>query len=525
MTSQLNNEIEEFWNDKKAQIAELKLPEPARRKRQFLLAGLAATAGSLFTLGFDWFQSRKIKDKMDNLKSDFISFTETEHSFTKNQLTVDKDIIKMIRIRENSTLQALDELECKTDAIIMNIIQSNKVRKFMKRVDAILQPLNHGSRTGSISPEVFNLNDVTDMIQKNERLKSSIYATNPSWIYSTSKITVAEASDNTDSITVHLILSIPVIKSDSLHTFYQSKQTGFEANGSCWTLDIPEMTYTDKIKTPQGEKTEFFRLDDSTCSGELIKFCTMDISHEEKNNDTTTNSQLVSCLSDRHIEHCKLIPIECQDNLVYNQNGVMIKSNSEVTGILRVVSNSKKTREWDPSSSQSKTKWFGWETFSHIQYKDGIVYSSDYDSTITAFTREDIDKWKSLLMKATSKRLNYTKIVTDIKKTMEDQQTSQDWFKGESHQNSRDAMLLVSMSGLLAGATILIFYQNQDKLKKLTKTIRSSTVYSKLKLITQKTQDGENSEKEDEDEGATEEEDKKKTTSKFPNLYQSATKN
>ena len=100
----------------------------------------------------------------------------------------------------------------------MNIIQDRALNKYKDRINAILKPLSVGRRAGNLNPEAISKKKIEKIIENHNLLNKSIYVENIHYVYATAKLTIANMIERNDSTSVHLVISIPVINKDKLHT-------------------------------------------------------------------------------------------------------------------------------------------------------------------------------------------------------------------------------------------------------------------------------------------------------------------
>ena len=454
LSDTLRKERDLIWHEKRTQLEELIEIKDIRKKRQIVAAGAGVILGSLLSLGFNWFNTRNINSKIEDLRSDFQNFAEHEHRFEQSTAKFEDDILKIYRKLESNMENVINNIECNLDTTIMNFLQTRSLDQFRKQLDAILRPLNKGTRIGHLTPEIINIQELKEIILKHRVLNTTIYVQHPSFLYGASKIILADARESDNSIVLHIILTVPVIREKTIHTVYNIEQSGFYSNGSCWKHNLPETVYSVKVPDNGKIKHQFYKLDKQLCKGDIIMYCEQNVDHKTE----FSGQNLVQCLSENHIKECEITKETCKDRLVYDKNGILIKSMFKVIGIFRKVIDNKKTYEWDPATSDTRVKWFDWNIYSHVEYKTGVVYATNYDKTIRSVTLANIDQWWDVLRKTNEhlKQTNMTKALQDLQESVDLVNNKDDWFKGSQHQKSKDIVIIISISIVILIGTIII---------------------------------------------------------------------
>ena len=231
-------------------------------------------------------------------------------------------------------------MQSRQDGSRLDAVQG--IDNFKSRVREILTPLDIGVRTGRFTPRLLNLTTITNIIRQHPRLRSTLYLDHPTLIYATSRATIAEVneSENMDAISIHIILTIPLLRQNEIVQYFNIAQTGFKYDNKCWIQKLPKKVY--QIITTENNKEEksFYSLDEVECDGEsdLLRTCNLNVT---KPFTRPLKIMEVSCLS-KEPKNCNMILVKCEEKVVYNTHGLLTRSDHKIKGVLKRVTGNKK---------------------------------------------------------------------------------------------------------------------------------------------------------------------------------------
>ena len=211
------------------------------------------------------------------MRKDFEAFAKNVQAWEKNTYDFDREILRIVDAEGKNQKIEFEVLDCKTDTLALKILQHNQIEEFKNRVKELLEPLYEGKRTGYFNTNLLNNTEVKMLIKQHPTLKHTMYNVQPTLIYPTSKSTIAELykNDDADTVTIHIIITTPILKEEQIFQYFKTAQTGFHYNDKCWKHDIPDKVYQKIImnETSSNESKGCYSLDDVHCEGDLNCSC------------------------------------------------------------------------------------------------------------------------------------------------------------------------------------------------------------------------------------------------------------
>ncbi len=462
LTEELQNDIDTFWNNSATQFREISDVDEGtgRKKRQAaLIIGAAGLLTGILTTSFSFYKNKQISTEVERMKTEFREFTEETHKFEKNVIKYEDEVLKILESQRKRETQAYEKLTCKSDMTMLLIMQSREVQDFKDRVQELTKPLQFGKRSGFFTPNLINVTALKHIIENYRDLKESLYETKPSLLYTTSTMYLGDVKELTDSIAVHILLSIPVIRSDNVYHSYKTSQSGFYHNGKCWKQNIPTSVY---VKEPVSINTmpqNFYSLDNIQCTGgsDLFQFCDLNIT---KTDIASDNIMKAPCLSDS-MSQCEMQVVDCSEQAIHSQHGLLTFSNKIIKGVTRRVVDKKNIVTWTPKASKTHTKYWSWDTYRSVQLESGVFQSAEYTGNVSIATLEKQEQWWSIL-RETDKLVesrNLTEAYQALNMTVSQLDLERTWFKGEPTSLSKDIALTAIISITIFVLTTVIIYK------------------------------------------------------------------
>lgn len=351
----------------------------------------------------------------------------------------------------------------------MAILQYREVDNFKSRVNEILKPLQEGMRTGVFTPKLLNISTLRNIINQHPKLENTIYSDHPSLLYTTSKSTIAEVTKDVQekSFSVHLILTIPLLKPEQILHSFKVTQTGFYYDGKCWYHELPKHVYQKVTIENNKEVKSYYSLDDVNCEEktELLKFCNLNVT---KTLTKPLKIMEVECLS-KTPNKCHMYTTKCTENVIYNVHGLLTRSDNKIKGILKTVKNDKKVLVWDPTKSRSRTQYWPWREFDFIELDSGVARASDYQGNIEMADLEQQTVWWETI-EQTNKQLesrNLTKAYHLLKQSLNTLQNEKEWFAEKPTSMVKDILIMAAVLGIIGIIiTAMIKYIKQHPKKK-----------------------------------------------------------
>ena len=447
----LEADIDEFWTNLVTQFSEVDSTTIYRGRRSKRQLGLIIGAGGLITgaiaTGLSWYSNKKLQTTVNRMKGEFRDFVSEVHTFEMNVLETERNLLKLVDRLDNKVEQVYKKSMCEIGLLQLGLLQAQEVNRFKEKIREVVRPLDLGKTTGHFTPRLLNVSLVRKLVQQHPRLNNSEYAIRPSLVYATSLIKLAEltSTKDQDSIAVHLVLSIPVLKNETIFNYYSVAQTGFSGNGSCWEFDLPKFVF---LREADSGKT-YYNLDKIPCdsSNDLFKFCSVS---SVPASETKRSFLKVGCLTG-NLEECSLTKVKCREKSIYTIHGLLTRADSDLQGVYRTVTQGSKVEVWKPQEGSRNTKYWSWKIFESVDLSEGIAIASDYTEDIAVCNVTNQERWWSLIKSSHERllKMNLTEVEGRINKTLEDIDLRRDWFSEDNATDFTIEITVATISGIV----------------------------------------------------------------------------
>lgn len=397
--------VNEFWQAKKLQFDDIKLKitgGTGRKKRSAAMALLAVPVlGSILNFGYTFWESHKLSQKIVLMQSKFNEFAAQVHSFEEHTVQWEAEALTLIEKLDEKITTGLSELQCETNILGYNILQSQKITDWKLTINEILKSLDKGSIVGHLSSRIFDEKALHTLVSQVTEIKGTIYEDDPSYLYHTSTMTILEILDNESVYSFHMLLHVPLIPKSQIFPYFEIKQTSFSYKNKCYFHKTPKYVY---------EVREFYyMLDLNLCEGGFseILYCYQDLISDKNVNERLKQS---ACINSNIIEQCELTPTSCMDKVVNVDAGVLIHSNATIKSILKNPVENMKIEEIKPNASSSQVTFYSWDIYEMIEYKNGLIPNPHLTEPIELdILTFEPKKWKKMIK---SNHLNLDKLNT-----------------------------------------------------------------------------------------------------------------
>ena len=415
LSSSLESRVENFWKAKKVQLKNLNLGNVTRVKRQLTAIAMLSVPiiGSVLNFGYSWWESHKLNEKIEQMQHKFDEFTHQVYDFEKRTIQWDYEALRLIENLDTKFSKHIDELQCETNILGYAILQSHEIAEWERKVDEILRPLERGSKIGPLSPQIFDLTMLQNIVNSTKDLSDTVYEQEPSYLYHTTTANLIDIKENTADYSFHLILQVPVIKKNHAYPYYAVRQTSFTAKNRCYYHDLPDYVYF--------SNGNFIGLDMNLCeggTGELL-YCYQNLASAKSADE---NKARAACLNSELMSDCKILPIECADKTVVLQTGVLIHTMFVVKAIYHTAIGNTKITEINPNETETRVSYYPWKKFETIEFRNGFV-SNPENTEYTVELEIEIKTpltWNDMVNKNQIKmdQLNTTKAINMLKNTV-----------------------------------------------------------------------------------------------------------
>ena len=395
LTKQFYNEIDKFWEEMESLLDSLVVKQQKQKRQVGVLMGAAGIVTSLISTGFNYYMNKQINSKIKKMRKDFEAFAKNVQAWEKNTYDFDREILRIVDAEGKNQKIEFEVLDCKTDTLALKILQHNQIEEFKNKVKELLKPLYEGKRTGYLNTNLLNNTEVKMLIKQHPTLKHTMYNVQPTLIYPTSKSTIAELykNDDADTVTIHIIITTPILKEEQIFQYFKTAQTGFYYNDKCWKHDIPDKVYQKIImnETSNNENRGFYSLDNVHCEGgsELFMSCDLNLTTSDTN---PLKVMKVECLSEE-LNKCNIIQIKCKEEMIYSIHGLLTRSDKQIKGILRKIEDEKKIQLWKPETSSTRVKYWSWKKFEYVELDSGVARATIFFQEIATLNLKQQKAW------------------------------------------------------------------------------------------------------------------------------------
>ena len=463
LTDNLKDDLVTFWNNAKTQFNEIVevdgySPNKKNKRQVAAVLGIGALLTGIVTTGFNFFQNKQLRAKVDAMREDFKDFVQETHDVEHSLIDTNKEIIKIVQNLDAKLEQEYNRVSCVEESLTLSLLQSQEAERFKNRVREIVKPIGEGKRTTPFTPNLLNISIIEDLVSKHPLLNDSIYREHPSLVYTTSTVTLAQASKAKDNspVSVHLVLNVPIIRSKNVYHFYQVEQTGISQNEKCWKLDIPKNVYV----KPTSDGRQIFSLDDIPCDksdDNLFRLCSVEDYIEGRQEKKSFLE--VSCLNG-NLTNCQLTKYPCKETSVYTTHGLLTRSDNELRGVNRIPQEGRTITVWKPDDSPRRTKYWSWSKFESVDMTEGYVSCNDYKQEVSFVEITTQEVWQRVLKAAEIKydRENVSLAIEKLNQSLSSIDEDRKWFNG----GESDFTLEIVVAGLVGlcimAISILIVY-------------------------------------------------------------------
>ena len=351
-----------FVNETMTKIENLtKLNQNGREKR-FIEAALGFLGGSILTGVFSFYEQSKITHQLNNFYDQFQDFRNDVTEFMESTTEFHENMLKVYRTLEWKVQESIENLNCE----IMNVIRFNlkmaQLQNWREYVYTLSKDLINGQFKGPVSPVIFTETDVKTLLN-HKNMKNSIYSENIPLFYRLGRMWLADIKKDGKFFNLHVIISIPQIKSNEMHVLYQVNQVGLVNGSHCLRLDISDQVYQKDGK--------FFELDnENNCelrSG--IKLCLGNKKNEE-------SAKQAKCISAQPLE-CTTISEVCQMKNIQTSSGVMVRAMHHLKASTLI-----NPTKYSEISTGGTVRFLNYDKYYQI-VADNVIIRSISDPTLT----------------------------------------------------------------------------------------------------------------------------------------------
>ena len=202
------------------------------------------------------------------------------------------------------------DLECMVATTVTAIVNNRRFIEWKAYIDMVFKDIISGTGEGRISPALITKDNVKMILEENSTLNTSAMRDHPTMIYEFGKMYVAKTNVDTDSFNAHLILKVPILKSEEIYPLYDVHHTGIREGNGCLKFTIPERVYFNE---------SFYSYSGTGCETRAkLHICPI-----------TSQKSRIPCLMEDSSK-CEAQLDDCGTRIVHTQSGVLIRTDEEV---------------------------------------------------------------------------------------------------------------------------------------------------------------------------------------------------
>ena len=408
-----------------------------KKEKRSIIAGIGVTLGlGIVDLLITGLSYKSLNSHISRVEHNLEKFMSTQHQFDEKILQIDENIVHIIDSLRSNVNQQLAIIDCKL-AIETGRLFANQISfQWDHKLNSLFKSAITGQITSALTPDILTPDDLMKIMNDHSNLKSTYFSKNTYNLYRVGKLTLVGAfyniTDNT--ITVHHVLTIPMVSPASLFPYFKIEQTGVVKNNVCLFLDLPEYMYK--------YKNEFFPLDKNCHPGNAIITCFLPVLRESMHN---------TCLN--NFTYCKPFQTPCKTTYSYDNSGILITTTETLTAYQ--FETNKKSINVIPKSDV-QTKFLSWHNTVNVQIGKLFIEKPSLTAShlIQNFSRTNLNNWNRVL------NLTFEKINAANTSNILQQINSLKQPNSETKSNTfLIYMLLFSLGSIAIGSIATLVYQ------------------------------------------------------------------
>jgi hypothetical protein len=341
----------------------------------------------LFNLGFNFVTSvisgvnqYRLSKHFNGLQKDFANFANMQNTINKNNVHIQKQFIKLMRSLQYGLKTYAHDLNCETSKHLQNTIQHIQSMEFSAHLEKLLEPLEHGTLTGKLTPKILPYEDLAKILSDHPELNNTLYKRlSPAFFYKSTQLMIVDLVHTNRFLTIHYVLTIPYLTESNTFRRYNVRQTGISLksplklanNNNCVQAKLPSIVVRSSDR--------YYSLENTICT-------------ESNSNVLLCYSQPVYHLPEieclRNYSTCSFEPIPCSMKYIFDKTGLLIRheNNEPILALERASKPSiVKIKPDDRSIS-----FIPWRYYSLVKVASATLYSPTFISTFVDQAATDL---------------------------------------------------------------------------------------------------------------------------------------
>ena len=346
----------------------------------------------LLSAGYNLWSTNRLKKHVQEVEEDYKKFRKEQTSFDRLQLDYNRKTISVVRNLD----ERLQQVECGIDRDVKNLISQRRLTEWRNTMNQVYRNVLGGSRVGGISPVIFPVHYMNQLVQNDPALNKTAYRDNIELAYRLGLMTVLDHGPLDEHLTIHVTLSFPDLGSRGVKPVYTVLQTGLAVNKTtCGRFELPQRVYE--------EEGEFYAMESAIC--------------EERANlhlcwgGAGSGRRKVACLSDE--EKCQTTLETCSTQIRETRAGLQVRTAEVVRAF--TITEPEKWKVVDLGPTQ--TMYFNRSRYGGVLIGDELRTMGTEDYEVELNTLPNLQRWVQVFEDRwkTHKERNLTEMVRTVR--------------------------------------------------------------------------------------------------------------
>ena len=321
-----------------------------RNKR---MAGLFGIGLGVLNLAFTGISTYTLNRQINSLKSDSSDFKMQLHKVQNDLIKFENKVIHVFDAYAKDINHRLYHMSCKIESEIETLAIFRLIDLWTDKLRTIFKYPLLGSTTGTLTPDLISIVSLREILSSHDDLQNLIYSERLENFYSTTKITLAEASLSNNAVYVHYVLNIPRIFRSTTLPLYITKSVPLTINGSCALVNVPKYIFI--------KEGNLHELNHDNCKIQSPMSICSALWTEYNKDKVCFNTP----------ETCTVSNTVCAARQIYDQSGILVGGSAMVNAIRNTP-----TKDLvNLVTNEVKTLFMPWANASKVQV-EGTQYSA-----------------------------------------------------------------------------------------------------------------------------------------------------
>ena len=390
---------------------------------------------NIITSAISGINQYRLNRHFNDLRSDFISFAEKVDKINANNVLIHRRFVKILKNMETNLVSYIDNLDCQLDSKLARALQHLKTIEYLSKLEKALEPLEHGTLTGKLTPHIVPYNALTKILSDHPELNNTLYSDmSPAFFYKAASLIIVDMIHSADSLTIHYVLTVPYLTFYNTFKSYRIRQIGISLpqsnsnlNSQCVMAKLPG------VVVQSGGK--FFSIENTICTDSQIKYCySQPVYHLPE----------VTCLT--NYSTCEFFPVSCSPSYIFDKTGLLVRHKKAIFALERSVSPNIHTI----SPNDLSISYLPWHTYSLVRFESQTLYSPTFISTSIELAAPDLEFDHS--------NIRYNKTVYADVSSLIETNANVEFSLKTSKTSLTLTYVLLGLTAIVIMSTMIIFY-------------------------------------------------------------------